>query len=753
MPLCPQMINCVGLAAIWCRSMSKLCRVTLRLLGAFAIEANIGRPIPIAVRSRKARALLAYLAMQADYRARREELATLFWGDNSDALARQSLRQCLIALRQDLRAVSEALVVTREAIALQPEVVSVDARTFLALARSVTPNELAEAAGLWRGSFVSDLALDIDEFDAWRAQEAERLAAVAGGLFEALAWHADASGEGERAIAAAEQLVALEPTREDRQRSLLMLVARYRGRDAALSRAKLLTNLLRHELDVTPEPATRALVNEIRRGDFVSAGAPRLSDTAPVSPVVVHMPSASAITAPSLLPPSRDQAAAKPPIWRRQPLAAASATLAVLVIGLSAVLAPISGPEISVPRNPAIVVLPFTGERDGEPDYSTLASLLTHDLIGYLSRFGNLRVMSDQTTDLYRNRHVDVAQLINDVGAQYAIAGDIQAEDGAPRIDVQLVDTASRTNLWSDHLRRERGEPTLVADESARGMARMIAIQIDRLDALHGRTKTASQLTPKELVARGYLALQRGATRDNLTDAMSSFDEALRRYPQYQPALLAVARVRIMAVMNFIDFGPLPDFGEIERFLNDSLRRTPNSVSALYSLALLQKHRRQYEASLRLMQRCLEINPSFLPAQGQIGDILARMGHPQEALEQIRKTIRIASPNDPTMGYWDLFAAEAELELGHDLAALDWALRADTFMPGSPLVQAWLASIYTFVGDKLNAAKYVAALTHMAPDRTRLFMKRPIEGTDNVNGQPRPRILDGLRLALGPSQG
>jgi DNA-binding SARP family transcriptional activator/TolB-like protein len=734
--------------------MSKLRRVTLRLLGAFAVEANIGRPIPIAVRSRKARALLAYLAMQADYRARREELATLLWGDNSDALARQSLRQCLISLRQDLRAASEALVVAREAIALQPEVVSVDARTFFALARSATANELAEAAKLWRGSFLPDLALDINEFDAWRAQEAERLVAAAGGLFEALAWNADVSGEGERAIAAAEQLAALEPAREDRQRSLLMLVARYRGRDAALSRAKLLTDLLRRDLDVAPEAATRTLINEIRRGDFAPAGAPLLSDTAPVSPVVVHTTSAPAITAPSPLPaPSRDQTATKLPFWQRQPLAAASATLAVLVIGLAAVLAPLSGSKMDAPRNPAIVVLPFTGDRDGEPDHPALARVLTHDLIGYLSRFGNLRVMSDQTTDLYRDRHVDVAQLITDVGAQYAIAGNIQTDDGTPRIDVQLVDTASQTNLWSDHLQRERGEPTLVADESARGIARMIAIQIDRLGALRVGAKPASQLTAKELVARGYLALQRGATRDNLSDAMASFDEALQRDPQYKPALLAVARVRIIAVVNFIDFGPLPDLDEIERFLDDSLRRAPNSISALYSLALLQKHRSQYEASLRLLQRCLEINPSFLPARGQIGDILARTGHPQEALEQIQQTIRIASPNDPSMGYWYLFAAEAELELGHNLAALNWALRANAFMPGSPLVQAWLASIYTLVGDKSNSAKYVAALTQMAPDRARLFMKRPIENTNNINGQPRPRILDGLRSALGTLQG
>jgi hypothetical protein len=54
----------------------------------------------------------------------------------------------------------------------------------------------------------------------------------------------------------------------------------------------------------------------------------------------------------------------------------------------------------------------------------------------------------------------------------------------------------------------------------------------------------------------------------------------------------------------------------------------------------------------------------------------------------------MASPNDPSMGYWYLIGAEAELELRHGQAALDWALRANTFMPGSPRVQVWLASIY-----------------------------------------------------------
>jgi hypothetical protein len=147
------------------------------------------------------------------------------------------------------------------------------------------------------------------------------------------------------------------------------------------------------------------------------------------------------------------------------------------------------------------------------------------------------------------------------------------------------VDTATRTNVWSDHVQRERGDPTLVADEAARGIARVLAIEIDRLGALRVRAKPSSELTLRELVGHGYLALHRGSTRENLSDAMTSFDEALRRDPHYQPALLAVARVHIIAAMNFVDLDFSPDLGKAEQLLNASLAKTPNSISALYSLA------------------------------------------------------------------------------------------------------------------------------------------------------------------------
>src|SRR6266478_5005926 len=59
-----------------------------RLTGRFTAYVGRRRPRPLSISSQKGRALLAYLAMQPEHFARREDLANLFWGDRVDEYAR-----------------------------------------------------------------------------------------------------------------------------------------------------------------------------------------------------------------------------------------------------------------------------------------------------------------------------------------------------------------------------------------------------------------------------------------------------------------------------------------------------------------------------------------------------------------------------------------------------------------------------------------------------------------------------------------
>src|SRR5512136_1772440 len=92
-------------------------RLSLSLLGSFQATLD-GRPVT-AFASDKVRALLAYLAVEADRPHRREALAGLLWPDWPDASAQTNLRNALSNLRKaigDRQAEPPFLLVTRETI-------------------------------------------------------------------------------------------------------------------------------------------------------------------------------------------------------------------------------------------------------------------------------------------------------------------------------------------------------------------------------------------------------------------------------------------------------------------------------------------------------------------------------------------------------------------------------------------------------------------------------------------------------------
>ena len=68
----------------------------LQLLGE--VRFSVGGT-DVTPRSKRARALVAYLALSRGYMAPRARLADLFWGVRGEAQARGSLRQCLLEVR------------------------------------------------------------------------------------------------------------------------------------------------------------------------------------------------------------------------------------------------------------------------------------------------------------------------------------------------------------------------------------------------------------------------------------------------------------------------------------------------------------------------------------------------------------------------------------------------------------------------------------------------------------------------------
>jgi predicted ATPase/DNA-binding SARP family transcriptional activator len=243
-------------------------RLRLTLLGPPQLVRD-GEPVDLS--TRKAMALLAYLAVTEQVHSR-EGLATLFWPELDQSRALANLRRTLWILNSALG--EEWLEVDGETAALRCKGdvwLDVDAfRHLLVEARAHDHSEaelcaacaprLSEAIQLYGDDFMAGFTLpDCPAFDEWQFFEREGLRAeLAGVLQKLIGWHTT-QGEWAPAITYARRWLALDPLHEPAHRMLMQLYAWDGQRAAALRQFQECVRLLDEELGVPPEEETTRL--------------------------------------------------------------------------------------------------------------------------------------------------------------------------------------------------------------------------------------------------------------------------------------------------------------------------------------------------------------------------------------------------------------------------------------------------------------------------------------------------------------
>ena len=263
--------------------------LSLRLLGPFQAELD-GRPVA-GFRSDKVRALLAYLALEAQRPWPRATLAALLWPEFPESAAQSNLRNALSNLRRVLGAsqrgapfliVSQATVQFNLAAGCRLDAVAfLDLLSAAELAAQRPPdqaqtNRLQEALALYRGEFLEGFALDSAPFESWLLATREMLRLKAEQAARELTLALTRLGELAEATAAVQHWLTLDPLEESAHRHLMTLLARRGQRHAALAQYETCRRLLRVELDAAPDEETSTLYAAIKEGCF-----PPRTDSAP----------------------------------------------------------------------------------------------------------------------------------------------------------------------------------------------------------------------------------------------------------------------------------------------------------------------------------------------------------------------------------------------------------------------------------------------------------------------------------------
>ncbi|MCA9926804.1 MAG: AAA family ATPase [Anaerolineales bacterium] len=267
--------------------------LALNFLGGFEVTID-AEPIT-AFGADKARALLAFLAVESSLPHRRDKLSAMFWPDLPAKRAAHNLSQTLLRLRKALQEKKNALSPTFLLVAAQGIQFNMYSDYHLDVLRfrellnlchqhnhsdpascGVCAQWLSQAAELYRGDLLTGFFVpDSVPFEEWRLIRQEELHQQAMETLNRLAAYHDQRGEYDRVQAYARRQIALEPWREEAHMQLMRAGALSGQTAVALKQYEQYRQTLADELGIMPAADVTALYEQIRSGKMVQPSVPQ----------------------------------------------------------------------------------------------------------------------------------------------------------------------------------------------------------------------------------------------------------------------------------------------------------------------------------------------------------------------------------------------------------------------------------------------------------------------------------------------
>jgi predicted ATPase/DNA-binding SARP family transcriptional activator len=256
--------------------------LSLGVLGSLQI--SVADTPVTTLESDRVRALLAYLAVEADRPHRRKTLVGLLWPEFPEQFARHNLSQALFNLRLaigDHTAKSPHLLISRDSIQFNlASDYSLDLTLFNRYFTTCEKNlshcmedcslraeQLGEMVKLYRGEFLHQFFLaDCAEFEEWTLVQRENLHQRVLEAYSYLTTYYELHRDFKTSRQYAARQLELDPWREEAHRQMMRVLAQDGQRSAALAQYETCRRVLAEELGVEPSPLTSELYEEIRLG-------------------------------------------------------------------------------------------------------------------------------------------------------------------------------------------------------------------------------------------------------------------------------------------------------------------------------------------------------------------------------------------------------------------------------------------------------------------------------------------------------
>ncbi len=392
---------------------------------------------------------------------------------------------------------------------------------------------------------------------------------------------------------------------------------------------------------------------------------------------------------------------------------------------------------LALPDKPAIAVLPFEN-MSGDPEQGYFVDGMVEEIITALSRIRWLFVIARNSSFTYKGRVVDVKQVGRELGVLYVLEGSVRKAGNRIRITAQLLDATTGAHLWADRFDAQLADIFELQDAVASSVAGVIEPRLEAAEYNRSTQRATNDLTAYDLYLRarahtiswiGRVPCVHLTCSGRRSRAMRTMERLLHWLP--------------IATYGLVETGWCEDQQRIRQEGVDLARRAlqasrddPNVLAHVaHALGYFEP---DIEPAITLIDRALDLNPSFAFGWSIKGWLRLWAGQADLAIELFEKSLRL----DPlrtaeatfSIGLAHFFARRLEKAAAMLLVSLQGA-------PNWVPCLRFLASCYAHLGRLVDARSIVEKLRQITPELVPSAEHWWVR-------EDREYYLDGLRLAV-----
>ena len=410
--------------------------------------------------------------------------------------------------------------------------------------------------------------------------------------------------------------------------------------------------------------------------------------------------------------------------WRRGALSLTGVAIAITVLVVvqhlslkpprtSASIAPPEKPALALPSIPSIAVLPFTNQ-SGDPQQEYFSDGISDELIGQLSRLPGLFVIARNSSFAYKGKAIREREVGRELGVRYVLEGRVQKSPDRVRIGVELVDTSTSSEMWTQEFDRPLNDIFRVQDEIVGKVVTTLGLIFkgEEIKVPHeAKLAPPDNLEAFDDILRALQYFYR-FTQEDVLKVRGWSEKAIAADPNYAPAYALLSASYMAAVLFRWSDNPASDLERSYELARKALVLDDSNAVALAQLSQIDWLQRRFDKAVAEAERCVALNPNEPICYEALGQALNVSNRLQEALGAAEKAMRL----DPSrQDFYAYFIGQSYVDMGRYQEAIPLLKRHLAVFPDQPWAHVALIEAYSELGRDQEARAEAAELKRINP--------------------------------------